>query len=308
LACRDRATTSGGSHGERQIQAAGVTLSTEAFGDPTRPPVLLIMGATASMLWWDAEFCERLARRGYYVIRYDNRDVGRSATYPPGESHYTIVDLADDALRVLDAYELERAHLVGLSLGGMIAQIAALRQAPRVASLVLISTSAYGARDPALPSIDPKIMEHFGRQSQVDWSDERHVEAYLTGFWKLQSGSAHIFDEAHARRLARAEFRRAKNIRSMFNHALIAGGAQYVDRAGDIRQPVLIVHGTEDPVLPIEHGRYLMKQIPHARMIEFEGGGHELHRADWDRLIRAIVDHMRVVPDDPDSTDSTASD
>jgi pimeloyl-ACP methyl ester carboxylesterase len=108
---------------EHSITANGVALCTEAFGDPGNPPVLLIMGACVSMLGWDDRLCQGLAAGGRYVIRYDHRDTGRSVTYEPGKPQYTLQDMAADAVGVLDAYRLGRAHLVGMSLGGIIAQL-----------------------------------------------------------------------------------------------------------------------------------------------------------------------------------------
>ena len=126
---------------ERIVQANSVDICTESFGDPSDPALLLIMGAMASMLWWPEGLCRRLAERGRFVIRYDNRDTGRSVTYEPGRPGYTLDDLTDDAAGVLDAYEVERAHLIGMSLGGMIAQLAALQHPARVATLTLIASS-----------------------------------------------------------------------------------------------------------------------------------------------------------------------
>ena len=104
----------------RQINANGVDLFTESFGDPSDPAILLIMGAMASAVWWPEEFCRKLADRGRLVIRYDHRDTGRSVSYAPGRIEYSVEDLADDAVGVLNAYEIDRAHLVGMSLGGFL--------------------------------------------------------------------------------------------------------------------------------------------------------------------------------------------
>lgn len=117
---------------EQIIKMDGIAICTESFGKQTDPPILLIMGATASMICWEDEFCQRLADNGRYVIRYDNRDVGRSVTYAPGKPEYTLEDLADDGVGVLDAFGIERAHIVGMSMGGMLAQIIALRHPERV--------------------------------------------------------------------------------------------------------------------------------------------------------------------------------
>src|SRR3954454_6823696 len=126
---------------ERMIQANGVELCAEAFGDARDPPILLIMGIGASMLWWEEGFCGMLAGGGRFVIRYDHRDTGRSATYEPGRPEYTGADLVADAAGVLDAYKLAAANIVGVSAGGALAQLLALDAPDRVLSLTLISTS-----------------------------------------------------------------------------------------------------------------------------------------------------------------------
>ncbi len=139
---------------ENSITANGITLCTEAFGNPGTPAILLIMGACVSMLGWDDRFCRRLADGGRYVIRYDNRDTGRSVTCEPGKPQYTLQDMADDAVGVLDAYRLGRAHLVGMSLGGIIAQLVAIRRPERPATLTLIASTPHGPEDPDLPPHD----------------------------------------------------------------------------------------------------------------------------------------------------------
>jgi len=123
------------------IEANGVELCSEPFGDPRDPAILLIMGIGASMLWWDEDFCGMLAERGRFVIRYDHRDTGRSVSYAPGEPAYTGADLVADAAGVLDAYAIGAAHLVGVSAGGACAQVLALERRRLVRSLVLISSS-----------------------------------------------------------------------------------------------------------------------------------------------------------------------
>jgi pimeloyl-ACP methyl ester carboxylesterase len=126
---------------ERMIKSNGVDICTEAFGDPSATPILLIMGASASMLMWPEEFCEQLAAGGRYVIRYDNRDTGRSIHYPVGEPGYTVEDMADDAAAVLDAYGLATAHIVGASMGGMITQVFALRHRDRARTITPIMST-----------------------------------------------------------------------------------------------------------------------------------------------------------------------
>ena len=139
---------------ERMIEANGVELCTEPFGDPADPPILLVMGIGASMLWWEEGFCRMLADGGRFVIRYDHRDTGRSVTYEPGRPEYTGADLVADAAGVLDAYGIPAAHVVGVSAGGAFAQLLALDFADRVLSLVLISTSPATPGDREPPAAD----------------------------------------------------------------------------------------------------------------------------------------------------------
>ncbi|WP_153945047.1 alpha/beta fold hydrolase, partial [Acinetobacter baumannii] len=124
---------------EKMVKINDVEICTECFGNPDHPALLLIMGANASMIWWDDEFCEKLAAKGRYVIRYDNRDVGRSTFYEPGKIGYTIVDMVDDAAGILDAYNIPKAHVVGMSLGGMLAQILSLKYPNRVLTATMIA-------------------------------------------------------------------------------------------------------------------------------------------------------------------------
>jgi pimeloyl-ACP methyl ester carboxylesterase len=152
-----------------------VEIRSQTFGRQDDPPVLLIMGVMASMLWWPDEFCERLAAAGRFVIRYDNRDTGRSTGYEPGTATYTIDDMARDAVAVLDEHGIEQAHVVGMSMGGVIAQLVALAYPERVASVTAISTTAVGEENPDLPGPNAKYMEHAAAFDDLDWSDTQAV-------------------------------------------------------------------------------------------------------------------------------------
>ena len=143
---------------EELIEINGVTICVATFGSPEDPPVLLIQGNGGSMLWWEDEFCTRLASAGRFVIRYDHRDTGRSVTYPPGEPGYVFTDLVEDAAGVLDVTGVDQAHVVGISMGGAIAQLLALDHPDRVASLTLISTSPDGPGAADLPPMSPDLL------------------------------------------------------------------------------------------------------------------------------------------------------
>ncbi|MDG1634202.1 MULTISPECIES: alpha/beta fold hydrolase [Bacillus] len=274
-----------------------IDICTESFGNSADPAVLLIMGAMCSMVYWDEEFCQQLADTGRYVIRYDNRDVGRSTTYEPGSSHYTVVDMADDAIGVLDAYHIDEAHIVGMSLGGMIAQIVALRNPQRVLSITLIASGIFGSEDNSrnLPPIDEKILTYHANATKLNWSDEESVANYLVAGSALLCGSNHKFDEKRVYKQVEKEIKRANNLLSMFNHSLLKGDDFYEGKLKGINIPTLVIHGTEDIVLPYEHGLALVNEIPHALLLTLEGSGHEIHYDDWNHIINAISNHTSVL-------------
>jgi pimeloyl-ACP methyl ester carboxylesterase len=267
----------------------GIELCAETFGDRADAPILLLMGATASMVWWPEAFCERLAARGRFVIRYDQRDTGRSHTDAPGAPRYSVDDLASDALGLLDALGIETATLAGMSLGGYVAQLVALRAPGRVRGLVLIASEPLGPGDPSIPGIDPALLQYHAAAATLDWTDHDAVIAYQVGAWRILSGSARPFDEPLVRSMAAEDVRRARNLRSSFNHALLAGGEQWFGRLAEIRQPTLVIHGTEDRVLRFAHALALVRAIPGARLIPLQGAGHELHRLDWDTIIDGLL-------------------
>ena len=274
-----------------QIETDGIFLYSEAFGDANDPPVLLIMGAMASGVWWPEDFCRELARRGRYVIRYDHRDTGRSMSYEPGQPGYTTEDLADDAVRVLDGYGIGQAHLVGMSLGGYLSQLIALKHPGRVLTLTLIASERLALADPSMPSMDPSIVEYHTKAAELDWSDREAVVEYQVGAWRLLSGSRHPFDEAAIRALAAADFDRTPDPRTAFNHAALGDAQRWVGRLHEITVPALVIHGTEDPVLPYAHGLALRDALPNATLLTLEGAGHELHPSDWGVILDAIERH-----------------
>ena len=274
----------------RIVDHAGLSFHTQSFGDPADPAILMIMGATASMLWWPDAFCRALAAVGRFVIRYDNRDTGRSTTAEPGTPGYSMDDMADDALAIMDGYGLADAHLVGMSLGGMIAQLVALKEPGRVKSLTLIATSAFDEDDPDLPPMDPALLEHFGRMAELDWSDREAVIAFRVESFRISAGRAAAFDEARARDLAAREFDRALNPQSAMNHGMLAGGEAFAGRLGEIAAPALVIHGRHDPILSFQHGTKLAEKLSRSKLVALDAG-HELNERDWDRIVGAIRMH-----------------
>ena len=276
---------------EKVIEANGVELCTESFGLETNPAILLIAGATVSMLFWDAEFCERLAEKGFFVIRYDNRDVGKSTFYEPGTTPYSIVDLTDDAISILDGYEIDSAHFVGMSLGGLITQLASIKYPNRIQSLTLISSGPWGDSDPTIPEMDTSILDLHSKAYTVNWTDEDSVVNYLIQGAELMSGKKQ-FDKQRSEKLIRAEFNRANNYISMFNHAALQGGEEFWNRLNEIKQPTLIIHGTEDKIWHYQNAGVLLEKIKGSNLITLEGTGHELLVDDWESIIDGIEKHI----------------
>ena len=271
-------------------------IATEAFGRAGDTPVVLVMGATASMLWWPESFCRDLARAGRFVVRYDNRDTGQSTVSATAGPDYSVEEMAGDLLAVLDGYGFSDAHIVGMSLGGLIAQMVALRQPDRVRSLTLIASEPLGWNGEALPGIGPKFLDHFAGFAQLDWTDRAAVSGFLLEIARLSAGSAAPFDPSAAMRRIDAELDRAKDISRAFNHGMVQLREDWTGRARDIVQPTLIIHGSEDPILPIENGRAIHASIRQARLHVLDGIGHELPEAVLPDLASEIVGFTGTAP------------
>jgi pimeloyl-ACP methyl ester carboxylesterase len=275
---------------ERMIDANGVELCTEPFGDPADPPILLVMGIGASMLWWEEGFCRMLADGRRFVIRYDHRDTGRSVTYEAGRPGYTGADLVADAAGVLDAYDISAAHIVGASAGGAFAQLLALDFPERILSLVLMSTSLAVSIDRRLPPPSEEFTR-FAAAVEVDWSDSESVVEYLVGYSRVLAGDQRTFDERALRELARRDVERARDFAAAGNHDLLLDGERSHRPVSSISAPTLVIHGTADPMFPIEHGEALADEIPGAGLLRLERAGHGVDRADRDVVVDAILDH-----------------
>jgi pimeloyl-ACP methyl ester carboxylesterase len=234
-----------------------------------------------------------LAAERRFVIRYDHRDTGRSVTYEPGRPEYTGANLVADAAGVLDAYGITAAHVVGVSMGGALAQLFALDFPDRVLSLVLISTSRALPGDRELPP-PTKGLARFTATATVDWSNAESVIEYLVDYSRMLAGGRRPFDEAAVRELARRDVERARNFAAAQNHDALRDDERSREPLSSIAVPTLVVHGTADPMFPLEHGEALAEEIPGARLLPLEGAGHGVVRADWETLTRAILDHTSL--------------
>ena len=261
--------------GERMFKINGAASCMEVRGSVDDPAVLLI---GASMLSWPDELCERLVAGGRRVIRYDVRDTGRSQSYPPGKPGYSLADLVDDAIGVLDATATEVAHVAGISTGGWIAQLLALGHPERVATLTLIASrpNTPGPVDADLPGHAESVMEAIRNTPQPDWSDERAVIDRLVLQARTFAGAG-AFDEAAAWAQAEAVVARTTNKKSALTNIAFANhGPRWRERLGEITAPTLVLHGEEDPFFPIGNGEALAAEIPNARLVRLARTGHVL--------------------------------
>ena len=274
-----------------------IHLEYDTFGDRSDPPLLLVMGLGFQLIHWDPEFCRRLADRGFYVIRFDNRDAGLStkirggpkpnpfaafAGYT-GSASYTLWDMADDTAGLLDRLELPAAHVAGISMGGMIAQSLAIKHPERVLSLAsLLSTT--GNRRVGVPR-----MRALGLLLK---RAPKEREAYVKFSVEVSKviGSRKHLDEDRVRSLAGAAFDRCHYPVGMLRQlvAIQASG----DRTEQLRRldvPAVVIHGSDDPLVPTRAGHATARAIPGARMVEIADLAHDLPPAVWDQVIEAIA-------------------
>ena len=278
----------------RTVKANGIEIAYETFGNKTDPAILLVMGLGTQMLAWRDEMCEAMADAGHYVIRYDNRDVGLSthidAPVPrltdmvlKRGAPYTIADMANDGIGLLDALGIEQFHLVGASMGGMIAQTMAIVHPSRILTLTLIMTST-GSRRVGRPTTS--VMRRLAASTEPSDRDaaiEATVETY-----RVVGPPAHL-DEDHIRDLAGRAFDRAHNPAGR-QRQLAAIMAQ-PDRTAALRKlkiPTLVIHGLDDPLVTPSGGLALAKAIPGATFIGHAGMGHDISHTMW----RTVTDDI----------------
>jgi len=286
------------------MTANAIRIEFETFGDTASPALLLIAGNGAQLLFWDEAFCRELVRAGLYVIRFDNRDAGLSTKFEdagipdmmamiqaamaglPVESAYTLADMADDAVGLLDALGVAKAHVCGASMGGMIAQVMAYRHPERVLSLTSIMSNT---GSPDIPPGNPEAIAAVvapppeGRQAYIE---------HMLATWRTIWSPGFPFEEKRARTFIEQSYDRSFYPQGMArqNAALLATG----DRRpflSTITAPALVIHGADDPLLSVESGRDTARSIPGARLLIIEGMGHDMPTGTWSEIIAAISRH-----------------
>lgn len=283
------------------MRANGIEIEYETFGDPGGAPLLLIGGLGSQLLSWDEAFCEQLRDRGFHVIRYDNRDAGLSTkmeaagepdlmaafTGSPNPA-YQLDDLADDAAGLLSALGIDAAHLVGVSMGGFIAQLLAINHPDRVLSLTSIM-SGPGGRDAVAPK--PEGAEVLTRVPPS--TREGRIEHGLW-FRKVLKGSADPFDlDAETKRVERSYDRSYYPVGTSRQLVAVLAAEGRLERLSRVKVPTLVIHGSEDVLVPLENGRSVAAAVPGARLLEFEGMGHNLPERVWPEVANAIEELAR---------------
>jgi pimeloyl-ACP methyl ester carboxylesterase len=280
----------------------GVTLCYETFGDPDDTPVLLIMGLATQMIAWNEDFCEQLAERGFHVLRFDNRDIGRSTHFeftPPSvkqmltrrlpAEQYTLSDMAEDSALLLQKLGLAPAHVVGASMGGMIGQLLAAEHPGLVRSLTSIMSST-GSRLHGQPAL--AVYRYLLRPLPRDRDGYIQRSAEIFG---LVGSTGFDRDEQYVRERAARSFDRGFDVHAGGRQlgAIVASG----DRTTALKQikaPTLVIHGTVDKMIRPSGGRATARAIPGARLLMIEGMGHDLPRGAWPQIIDAIAEHARA--------------
>ena len=276
----------------------GVRVCYETFGDESQPALLLVIGLGTQMIGWDADFCSQLADRGFFVLRYDNRDVGRSTHLdyrPPPTTReiltrrhrnpaYTLGDMADDGIRLLDQLGIDIAHVVGASMGGMLAQLMAAWWPHRVRSLVSIMSNTGSLR-----SGQPALRLYPSFLAKPPRSKEEYVERLVKIFGIIGSPGFER-DEDDLRLLAETSFDRGANAAGSGRQlAAIQSAGSRLSDLRRIKAPTLVIHGKADLLVRPSGGRATARAIPSARLELIDGMGHDLPRGVWPQIIDGIV-------------------
>jgi pimeloyl-ACP methyl ester carboxylesterase len=289
---------------EQFADVGPVTLCYETFGDPADPAMLLIMGLGTQMVAWREDFCRQLVERGFYVIRFDNRDSGKSTSMagrpvtllelvakhvkkPP----YTLAEMADDAIGLLDHLGIERAHIVGASMGGMIGQHLAMRYPGRVLSLASIMSTTGGrfVGQPRMAVIPLFLSKPSGGKDDYI---ERAVKLFRT------VGSKRLFDEEYVRESAAASWDRGVNVAGTGRQlgAITADGNRS-KRLARVTAPTVVIHGKDDKLVAPSGGKATAKAITGAKLLMLDDMGHDLPRPVWPNIIDAIVANAKRATD-----------
>ena len=288
------------------VTANDIRIEYGTFGDPSMPALLLIAGNNAQMISWDSELCESLAKKGLFVIHFDNRDCGLSTKFDKAglpdlmaviraamegkavEAPYTLDDMAGDCAGLLDALGIGKAHVCGMSMGGMIAQVMAYWRPERVLSLTTIMSNT---GNPEAPQGKPEAMAAVLAPAPEERN--AYIKHSMT-IWRKIWSPGFPFEEERARAIIETSYDRCFCPQGMVrqNAAIIATGDRRPFLSA-IKAPTLVIHGADDPLIPLEAGKDAARTIPGAEFLVIEGMGHDLPKGVWPRLVEAISRHAR---------------
>ena len=288
----------------------GIQIEYDTIGNPSSPPLLLIMGLGGQLIHWDDDFCRQLTDRGLFIIRFDNRDTGLSTKIEAAglpdmsalldarlqgqsiQAPYTLNDMADDAAKLLEALDIEKAHICGSSMGGMIAQTLAMRHPQRLLSL----TSIYSTTgNPDLPQPQPAAMQALLTPQPVE--RQAYIDFNVITMQAI-AGSGFPFDEHFIRGISARAYDRAFYPPGVGRQMMaVMAQEDRTSALGSVTVPTLVIHGTADPLVPAAHGQATADAIPGAQLLLVEGMGHDLPhtKGPWPRVIDAIVAHTKAV-------------
>lgn len=266
-----------------KAKANNIEIEYDTFGDPSSKPLLLVAGLGTQMIWWREEFCEKLVDKGFNVIRFDNRDVGLSTKGKEVSAPYTLEDMADDAIGLLDALNIEKAHICGASMGGGIVQEMAIKYPARILSLTSIMSTT-GRAD--LPPAKPEAMKLL----MMPAPEERdgYIEYYVN-LWRVLQGSGFPFDEEEGRDMAAKSYDRSFYPPGIDRQVMaISASRSRKPKLASVNVPTQVIHGGDDPVVSVEGGKDTAESIPGAELLIIEGMGHALPPEAWSQIIDAI--------------------
>ena len=278
------------------VKANGIDIWYEDFGDPTQPTVLLIMGAGGQGIMWNMGLINKIVNAGYHVVRFDNRDTGLSTWIEDySAAPYTLEDMAADTIGLMDALNLDKAHIIGWSMGGMIAQLIAIHYSDRVLSLTSWM-STYWSMDPEIPSMSDEMAVWFEKSmSGVPPDTKEEIIEETVKLFKMYSGSRYPLDEEWLKSVTEESYNRGIIARGTQNQlAAIMASPCRLEALKNLNTPTLVLHGTEDPVINYAHGVVCAKVIPCAKLLLLKGVGHEIPSDSIPEAVKAVIKHTGV--------------
>jgi pimeloyl-ACP methyl ester carboxylesterase len=279
---------------------ANLELCIQTFGEKQNPAIILIAGAAGQGILWNIKLCQNLAKAGYFVIRFDNRDTGKSSGLIFDETPYNLKDMAEDVIAILDGLSIKKAHIIGMSMGGYITQFLASHFPDRILTITLImstinSLSLRGVRKVNnLPGQNPEVIRKIAQMYQIPRLNLEDRIKSLTDIWQLFNGSECEFPYDEWHELAKESYARAKSKNAVKNHrlAVLNSPADRTELLKNIEIPILIIHGEADPIIHIQHAYYIKDNLPAAKLFTIKKMGHILSSLFINQIEDILLEHF----------------